>query len=552
LSIIVVAALLGLVASGVIGMRAAALSNAKISTIYNDRTVCLAQLSTVVRKLLNSRVALYEAVRLPAQEVVNQEGVAVRQPDLAGINEAIAVMDNELALQAKEWGDYMATYLTDEEKGLAVQFQKDRDNLLEKGFKPVAAALKAGNMEEASRLMDDVVTPAYRPVRAGIDALIALQVRVAKEEFDSAQVNYAETRIVLLSGIALLMAAIATGAFFIGRGIVRQLGGEPAQMQEVADKVASGDLTLDICVREGDTGSVLAAMKRMVENLSETVVLVGDATGALSHAAGEVSGTAQSLSQGASEQAASVEQTSSAVEQMSASVMQNAENAKVTDGMATKAAKEAGEGGAAVTLTVAAMKSIADKIGIIDDIAYQTNLLALNAAIEAARAGDHGKGFAVVAAEVRKLAERSQVAAEEIGVLAGSSVDMAEKAGRLLKEMVPSIARTSDLVQEIASASDEQATGIEQINNAVNQLNQITQHSASASEELAATAEEMSGQAEQLQELMSFFTVKKDRQQQGQSSREGLSRSSKPKAKEDSGTVKAAYGVIEEGEFVRF
>ncbi|QFY43604.1 methyl-accepting chemotaxis protein [Candidatus Methylospira mobilis] len=276
----------------------------------------------------------------------------------------------------------------------------------------------------------------------------------------------------------------------------------------VLAELEQGDLTQSV---KGEYKGQLKTFKDSVNNtvdkLAHTISQVMEATEALSEATGEVSATAQSLSQGASEQAASVEETSAAVEQMSASVVQNAENAKVTDGMAAKTAKEAEEGGAAVTLTVAAMKSIAGKIHIIDDIAYQTNLLALNAAIEAARAGEHGKGFAVVAAEVRKLAERSQVAAQEIGELAGSSVEMAEKAGHLLSEIVPSIAKTSDLVQEIAAASDEQTSGVNQINNAMEQLNQITQQSASASEQLAATAEEMSGQAEQLQGLMSFFTV---------------------------------------------
>jgi methyl-accepting chemotaxis protein len=284
-----------------------------------------------------------------------------------------------------------------------------------------------------------------------------------------------------------------------------QLGGEPDYAADVVRKVADGDLAMQVRTREGDQGSMLYAIQNMVDKLSRIITDVRSAADNLSSAAEEVSATAQTLSSGSSEQAASVEETSSSMEEMSASITQNTENAKVTDGMAAKAAKEAVEGGDAVGKTVAAMKSIAEKIGIIDDIAYQTNLLALNAAIEAARAGEHGKGFAVVAAEVRKLAERSQVAAQEIGEVARSSVSLAEKAGKLLDEMVPSIKKTSDLVQEIASASTEQSSGVAQINTAMSQLNQTTQQNASASEELASTAEEMSGQAEQLQRLMSFF-----------------------------------------------
>jgi methyl-accepting chemotaxis protein len=192
---------------------------------------------------------------------------------------------------------------------------------------------------------------------------------------------------------------------------------------------------------------------------------------------------------------------------MSASINQNSDNAKVTDGMATKTTKEAVDGGSAVSQTVVAMKQIAAKIGIVDDIAYQTNLLALNAAIEAARAGEHGKGFAVVAAEVRKLAERSQEAAKEIGELAGNSVTTAERAGKLLEAIVPSIQKTSELVQEIAAASSEQSESVTQIGGAMGQLSKATQQNASASEELAATSEELSGQAEQLQQSISFFNT---------------------------------------------
>ncbi|WP_444851849.1 methyl-accepting chemotaxis protein [Pseudomonas protegens] len=280
------------------------------------------------------------------------------------------------------------------------------------------------------------------------------------------------------------------------------------EAMEVMVALSNGDLTRSV---KGDYQGSLLALKNAVNNtvdkLSRIIGEVRSSADSLSSASEEISATAQSISQSASVQAASVEQTSASMEQMSASIAQNTENAKVTDGMAGKATQEAGEGGRAVKDTVAAMKTIAEKIGIVDSIAYQTNLLALNAAIEAARAGEHGKGFAVVAAEVRKLAERSQIAAQEIGQVAKSSVALAERAGSLLDEIVPSITKTSDLVQEIAAASEEQSIGSEQINSAMSQMSQITQQNASASEELAATAEEMSSQAEQLQELMGFFTL---------------------------------------------
>nr|WP_310737524.1 methyl-accepting chemotaxis protein [Inhella gelatinilytica] len=245
----------------------------------------------------------------------------------------------------------------------------------------------------------------------------------------------------------------------------------------------------------------------LLQSMSTTLLEVRTAATQLSSASEQVSQTSQSLSHSASQQAASVEETTASLHEMGASIHQNAENARVTDRMATDASRQAQDGGTAVRTTVDAMKSIATKIGIIDDIAYQTNLLALNAAIEAARAGEHGKGFAVVAAEVRKLAERSQVAAQEIGSLAGESVKVAETAGRLLTEMVPATQRTSELVQEIAAASGEQNQAVEQINATMNHISGITQQTASASEELSATAEELSAQAMQLQELIASFRL---------------------------------------------
>ncbi len=309
---------------------------------------------------------------------------------------------------------------------------------------------------------------------------------------------------IAVSGVLLCLLVIAVLQLLVSRMLSRPL----SRAVSVAHRLAEGDLTMKIEVTSTDeVGQLLSALQRMLKQHVQVIGEVRAAVGILSSSSEELASTAQGMSQASGEQAASMSRTEASTQQVSASILRNRSNAKVTEDIALAVAREAGEGDRAVKETLQAMKSIAERIGIIDDIAYQTDLLALNAAIEAARAGVHGKGFAVVAGEVRKLAERSQVAAQEIGEVAKDSVALAERAGSLLDEIVPGIAKTSVLVQEIAAASEEQSFGVGQISSAMNQLNQITHQNVSASGALAAMAEEMSGQAERLQRLMGFFTL---------------------------------------------
>jgi methyl-accepting chemotaxis protein len=498
--------------------------------------------STVIVMVILQAAALYQVWQLQNLRRMQDEGakrtgdaielghVAEQVSEIYGAM-ADAIINRDLAesrqkmvevsiAAAKDAARIRVVADTPEERTLAETFEERYQRYVELGSRALLPAIEKsealkGSTDEAARGQREALEREIQRIDSQLDVqrrevLLALDgiQRSINDEAVGADKIYDEASERSISIALLLLGLGGLVGVFLSLSTTRAITGPLAEVVAATVEIAKGNLTVQVRGDGADeVGQVVVALRDMIEKLSRTLGEVRSSTVALASASQQVSSTSQELSQGTAEQASSVEETTSSLEQMSASITQNAENSRQSEQMAVKGAQDAEEGGKAVGETVAAMRSIADKVGIIEEIAYQTNLLALSAAIEAARAGEHGKGFAVVATEVRKLAERSQTAAKEINSVASGSVKVAEHSGTLLRELVPAIKKTTDLVQEVSAASREQASGVSQMNKAMGQVDQVTQRNASAAEELSSTAEEMAAQAEALQQLVATFKL---------------------------------------------
>ncbi len=366
--------------------------------------------------------------------------------------------------------------------------------------------MKTGRRDDALALNQNEGTVAGQKLDALTESLSSLTEAAVKKADEASDAAYQSTfgTLVIIASVAGVVSIVS--AIWISISISRGL----TRATTAVRKVAEGDLTENVQVNSRDEiGVLLTHVDDMVERLRG---VVGDALAAadnVSSGSQELSSSSEQLSQGATEQASSAEEASASMEEMAANIKQNADNAAQTEKIARQSSKDAEASGEAVGRAVVAMRTIAQKISIVQEIARQTDLLALNAAVEAARAGEHGKGFAVVASEVRKLAERSQAAAAEISSLSGETVQVATEAGEMLNRLVPDIRKTAELVSEISAACREQDIGASQINEAIQQLDKVTQQNSGASEEVSATSEELAAQAEELQTSIAFFKVER-------------------------------------------
>jgi methyl-accepting chemotaxis protein len=441
----------------------------------------------------------YQRIRVAIRDVVyaeTQEEIETATLSIDTYNTKMT--ENEIPFQK--------TIITEEGARMFTDYQKARTNYTEVLGKVIENA-RSGQRAAAKSLLLNEGSKVATDMQVALDTIEKTKLKVA-EDTQASNLALISAAVVLMIVIcvAAIILSILIGAF-IARSITKPLNIAIGLSGEVAKGDMRNDVPDKFLKRSDEIGDLAKSLDEMIRSLRKIVESIQLATSNVSSGSEQISETAQKISQGATEQAASAEEASSSMEEMSSTIKQNADNAVSTESISDKSAQNAEKGGKAVNDTVEAMKAIASKITVIEEIARQTNLLALNAAIEAARAGEAGKGFAVVASEVRKLAEHSQSASREISELSSKSVGVAEGTGKIIDEMLPDIRKTADLVREISAASREQSTGAEQVGKAIMQLDQVIQENAAASEELASMSEELSGQAMSLSGIMDYFTI---------------------------------------------
>jgi methyl-accepting chemotaxis protein len=497
--------LLALVMS-VLGMYGMSKTKDGLRSVYEDRTIPIGQFGHIESLILDNRLQLSLALLDPSAETIKRQ---------------TEVVEKNLEEVGNRWATYTSTFLSPEEKQLVDKFEENHGRFILEGVRPVIDLLREGKIDEAKRINEQKLNVLYAPVREQIQALSNLQFDIAKHEYDSSTNRYESTRKVSIVFTALGLIFAVFMSLIMIRSILRQLGGEPAYATEIAGRIAKGDLTATIETKVNDQSSLLFAMKRMSESLTQIITNVRSTNDSIITYSKEIAQGNSDLSRRTEQQASSLEETASSMEELTSTVKQNAENAKHANQLSANASDIAVKGGQAVGEVVDTMASISassrkimDIISVIEGIAFQTNILALNAAVEAARAGEQGRGFAVVASEVRNLAQRSATAAKEIAILIDDSVDKVEigssqvgRAGETMNEIVAAVKRVTDIMAEIAAASDEQSAGIEEVNQAIIHMDEVTQQNAALVEEAAAAAESMQEQASALYAAVGVFKV---------------------------------------------